>query len=493
MTGTTKSLLLVDDDPYTIKMMEDLFRKDWKLINESVKERITERYSQSPPTLILLNAALRRTEGETTFDAIHKAMPITPIIVYCPANMVKLGREMVRKGAFWNLVAPINTNDLEHAIKIAMEVEKHRELAQSTRRDFVHLEEGIARLSMPLQTSVPDEFTFEQDELTQGIIDLLADALQVERVSLMLLDHKTGELRIKAAKGLHPTVIRNTVKHLGEGIAGSVARDGKPLFIQDVASEQNYSESAFYDQFTTKSLICVPLKVGDHVVGILNANNKRSGAPFEQHELYLTTIFSHILLMTMQNAQAHFDRERLLLREAQFGRLYRKISGLTDMADLLHCVLSDCCNIFQADGGVVFLPDEKETLLTAYTYSANQFTATELPSRILKSWQTSRTEMINASGENCKRLLLLPGVVKDAESWITVPVTVQNKRVGTLELGSVVPRRFPAADEQPLSLIAQQTAMGISNIRLYDKLLVSIKEISEARKEVEKIRRNQYL
>lgn len=491
--ANTKRLLLVDDDPFTIKMLEDLFRHDWKISNETVKERITERYAQDPPSLILLNAALRRTDGEPTFDAIHQTMPTTPIIVYSPANMVKVGRELVKKGAFWNLIAPINTNDLEHAMQIALEVEKHREVAQSTRRDFVNLEEGIARISLPMQSSLPEEFTFEQDELTQGIIDLLADALQVERVSLMLLDHKTGELRIKAAKGLHPTVIRNTVKHIGEGIAGSVARDGKPLFIRDVGSEQNYTESPYYDQFSTKSLICVPLKIGEHVVGILNANNKRSGAPFEQHELYLTTIFSHILLMTLQNAQAHFDRERLLLREAQFGQLYRKISGLTDLGDLFHCVLTDCCHIFQADGGVFFLLNEKETSLNAYSFSGNQFTGTEIPPQIFKHWQNSRNEAFVVSGADCKQNRLLPGVVKDAESWISVPVQLQNKRIGSLELGSTTPRRFLASDEQPLTLIAQQTSMGISNIRLYDKLLISIKEISDAKKEVDRMRRHQFL
>lgn len=488
-----KRLLVVDDDPYAIKMMEDLFRNEWKILSETVKERISEKYANDPPNLVLLNVALRRTDGEPTFDAIRKAMPATPVIVYCPSNMIKVGRELVRKGAFWNLVTPLNTNDLEHAMKIALDVEQHREAAQSTHRDFVNLEEGIARLSLPMQDGMPEVFTFEEDGLTQGIIELLADALQVERVSLMLLDHKTGELRIKAAKGLHPTVIRNTVKHLGEGIAGTVARDGKPLYVRDVGADEKFTESPYYDQFSTKSLICVPLKMGDQVVGVLNANNKRSGAPFEQHELYLTTIFSHILLMSLQNAQAHFEHEKMLVREAKFGQLYRKISGLTDINDLFHCVITDCCQVFQAEGGVFFLLNEKENSLTAYSCSAGYFTSTELPPQIMKAWQGSRTESGVYNGPECKKVMLLPGVVKDAESWISVPVILQNRPVGSLELGSTAPRRFQIQDEQALTLIAQQAAMGISNTRLYDKLLISIKEISDARKEVERIRRNQYI
>lgn len=488
-----KRLLVVDDDPFVIKMMEDLFRQDWKILGETVKERIKQNYSSNPPNVILLNVALRRTDGEPTFDAIREALPATPVIVYSPANMAKLGRDLVKRGAFWNLVTPLNTMDLEHVMNMALRIEEHQQLAKNTNREFASLEEGIARLSLPLHGSLPERFTFEQDELTQGIVELLADALEVERVSLMLLDQDAGELRIKAAKGLHPSVIRNTVKKIGDGIAGWVAREGKPLFIRDVERSEQFSESPFYDQLTTKSLICVPLKAGDRVVGVLNANNKSSGLAFEEYDLYLATIFSHILLMTLQNAQSHYEREKMLEREVQFGELYRKISGLTDLGTLFKSVLSDCCQIFDADGGAFFLLDEKESSLTAYCWAGEPLTTSELPPPLLKSWQGTRNVAAVWNDSECKKYVLLPGVVKNAQSWITVPILFQNRRIGSLEMGSVTEQKFRAQDLRPLALAGQQAAMGINNARLYEKLLVSIKEISEARKEVDRIRRNQFL
>jgi GAF domain-containing protein len=65
--------------------------------------------------------------------------------------------------------------------------------------------------------------------------------------------------------------------------------------------------------------------------------------------------------------------------------------------------------------------------------------------------------------------------------------------VGSLELAASDPRRFREADKQSLSRVGQHAALAINNARLYEKLLNSIKEISEARKEVARVRRGQYL
>ena len=82
-----KKLLLVDDDPFSLKMLEDMFRKDWRITNETTVERILEQCKNDPPALILLNGTLRRTAGESTFLAIREQVPDIPVIAYTPANM----------------------------------------------------------------------------------------------------------------------------------------------------------------------------------------------------------------------------------------------------------------------------------------------------------------------------------------------------------------------------------------------------------------------
>jgi GAF domain-containing protein len=491
-----RKLLLVDDDAYSQKMLEDIFRNEWKIINETTLETISKRLSTEPFNLILLNASIRRTDGEMMFDAMHAQVPEIPIVTYTNIANIRLGRALLKKGAFWNMTMPLNTEDLTHVMRIARKIEEYQEHALASRNDFTQLEESIARMFAALNDKFPEKFTFEEDGLIQGILELLADILQVDKTSLMLLNPETGELRIKAAKGLTAYVIQNSVRKVGEGIAGWVAKEGKPLLIKDVQKDKSFSESAFFNQYTTKSLVCVPLKIGDKVIGVLSANNHLSGKSFDEKDLYLATIFSHMLLLTMLNAQLHFDREREHQRENAIGNLSRKITATLEPKVLFHILLTECAEIFRAEHAFLFnIDDEKSTNLNLYYLNGTRFEETVIPSQHIRPWLSQRMEPSFFSGEpDSEEFALLKKLTRlEIRSWISAPIILQEKLVGSLELASPDPVRFHAEDRHLLVRTSQQACFALNNARLYMKLLNSIKEISDARKEVDRARRGQFL
>jgi GAF domain-containing protein len=489
-----RTLLLIDDDPFASRMLEELFKKDWQITNETVMDRVLDHIRTSPPDLILLNLGLRRTEGESAFHIIRQHAPDVPVIVLSPLNLSRTGRTLVKNGAFWQLTMPLNTDDLERIMEIVMMQTQYRSSVREVQRDFAQLDEGIARISTSLQNNLPEEFTFDRDDLIQNIIDLLGDLLQVEKVSLMLLDRQRGELRIKAAKGLDRYVIENTIKTLGEGIAGWVAREGKPLLIKNVDESGQFSESPFFQQYSTKSLVCVPLRAGDTVVGVLSANNKRTGYPFDEHDLYMATIFSHLLLLTLQNAQFHYDRERSLAQDSRLIGLNRKLSATLEPKVLFHTLLTETRALITSDSAFLFLLDENRTGCGIYYLDGDRFMESILSSSSLGQWAAYRTQPVISSDPDGREFQILKNLTRrEILSWISVPIVMQDKLAGSLELASPSPRSFKETDKQTLSQIAQQAALAINNSRLYIKLLHSLKDVSEARKEVERIRRDQYL
>ena len=490
-----RKLLLIDDDPFSQKMLEDMFRNEWKIVNETTIEQITKRLSSETFQLILLNASLRRTDGEATFDAVHTHSPHLPIVTYTSANQMRLGRSLVKKGAFWNLTMPLNTEDLSHVMSIAQKLEEYQEQTLATRNDFSQLEEGIARMFGSLNENFPERFTFEEDALIQGIVELLADILQVDKTSLMLINPETGELRIKAAKGLTPYVIQNSIRKIGEGIAGWVAKEGKPLLIKDVQQEKQFSESPFFHQYSTKSLVCVPLKIGDRVIGVLSANNHLSGKSFDEKDLYLATIFSHLLLLTLMNAQLHFEKEKFYQKEAEIGNLNRKITATLEPKVLFHVLLNECASIFGAEYVFLFILEEKGSDLHLYYLNGSRFEEVLVPNQHIRPWITQRKEPAYLSGDPKQKEFELLRNLTGAEftSWLSAPIVLQDRLAGSLELASPDPTTFKEQDTQLLLRTSQQACLALNNARLYMKLLNSIREISDARKEVERVRRGQFL
>src|SRR5688572_24686759 len=109
------------------------------------------------------------------------------------------------------------------------------------------------------------------------MVEQLRRVLGVEIVSVMLLDAATRLLRIEAAAGLPGDVVESARVPLGIGISGQVAQQGQPVLIRDMSQHPRFGRSPYHAQYTTESLICVPLKLGDRVLGVINVNNKLTG------------------------------------------------------------------------------------------------------------------------------------------------------------------------------------------------------------------------
>lgn len=118
-------------------------------------------------------------------------------------------------------------------------------------------------------------------------IDLVSEVLDVNICSIMLSDELTGDLVIRGAKGLNEDVIKRTRLKLGDRIAGWVALEGKPLLIENIEEDQRFAKTNISSQYNTKSLLSLPVKVDNQIVGVLNLNNKRSKEPFNKIDLYI--------------------------------------------------------------------------------------------------------------------------------------------------------------------------------------------------------------
>lgn len=120
-------------------------------------------------------------------------------------------------------------------------------------------------------------------------LEFISELLGLDICSIMLSDEHTGELRIQSAMGLTDDIIKRTRIQPGDQICGWVAMEGKPLLIDDIENDPRFGKRSV-SQYNTKSLLSVPLKVRDRVVGVLNLNNKKTAEPFTDQDLQLATM-----------------------------------------------------------------------------------------------------------------------------------------------------------------------------------------------------------
>ncbi|MCK4241730.1 MAG: sensor domain-containing diguanylate cyclase [Candidatus Atribacteria bacterium] len=160
--------------------------------------------------------------------------------------------------------------------------------------------------------------TLDLDRVLDLIIHKGIQIVKAERGSVMLFDHKKEELYIKSSVRLSKKTVSAVRIKPGEGIAGWVFKEDKPLLIKEGAKDPRFkSFEAIKEEL--KSIISVPLKVRDQVIGVINVDNKRKGDFFNKDDLRLLSTFANQAAIAIQNAKLHQEIKQLAITDELTG------------------------------------------------------------------------------------------------------------------------------------------------------------------------------
>jgi signal transduction histidine kinase len=188
---------------------------------------------------------------------------------------------------------------------------ENRRLIQELTRKERALEKKDAQLSKWGELSHALIANFDLPPLLDLIVTTAIEVTDADRASVMLLDHKEGVLTIKAAKGVPDEVVRSTRVKLGEGIAGRVARTGKPLLLKRSQKIEDLESLRTRDD-QISSAISVPLRIEERIVGTLNVNETSRRSEFREEDLRTLSLFADQAALALEKAQLYRESQRQL-------------------------------------------------------------------------------------------------------------------------------------------------------------------------------------
>lgn len=151
--------------------------------------------------------------------------------------------------------------------------------------------------------------TLQLNELLTLIMKTSAEVMHAEVASLLLIDKVSNDLVFRVALGGKGSDLEEKFRvKMGEGIAGTVAKTGKPLVINDVKNDPRFAKRFDHSTgFITKAILCVPLKARNKVIGVLQAINPMRGQGFCESDLDLFETFAHQAAIAIENAKLHSE------------------------------------------------------------------------------------------------------------------------------------------------------------------------------------------
>jgi signal transduction histidine kinase len=181
-----------------------------------------------------------------------------------------------------------------------------------TEERLQQLERRLARLELIIEVSRVINSTLNLEPLLHNIIQIAAKLTATEASSILLLDKKTGELHFEIATGVKEQEVKPIVVPLDNSIAGWVVKEGKPLLIPDVRKDpRHYHQADDTTTFSTRSILGVPLRVKDKVIGVLEVLNKIDDKEFTRDDVETLTTLAAQAAIAIENARL-FQQSDLL-------------------------------------------------------------------------------------------------------------------------------------------------------------------------------------
>jgi len=164
------------------------------------------------------------------------------------------------------------------------------------------------------------------EDILKLIVTVTAEVLGSKICSLMLLDPKSKELVIKATQSMSREYINKNPLKLGEGVAGKVAQENKPMVIYNILEDKNYKYREIAGREGLVSLLCVPLHVKGKVIGALTVYTSELHR-FSDYEVNILKTVADQAAIVIENYRLVVET-KVIREELETRKMVEKAKGI---------------------------------------------------------------------------------------------------------------------------------------------------------------------
>jgi transcriptional regulator with GAF, ATPase, and Fis domain len=144
-------------------------------------------------------------------------------------------------------------------------------------------------------------------DLLDLILDTVVEVTAAERGFIILREGK--EVAVKAARNMDRERIREPEFKVSQSIAMAVMERGEPIRSDNAVKDTRFATYGSVAKLNMKSVLCVPIKGRDQVVGVIYVDNRFEPQSFTENHLRWLDILSDQAAVAIQNARL-FEENR---------------------------------------------------------------------------------------------------------------------------------------------------------------------------------------
>ncbi|OGC77694.1 MAG: hypothetical protein A2Z27_01030 [candidate division Zixibacteria bacterium RBG_16_50_21] len=181
-------------------------------------------------------------------------------------------------------------------------IKTHPRLKKDPQEDKTKLKTSDLKALLDISQAISS--TLVLDEILQIVMKKSVELLKAERGFIMLLDEEKN-LQFKTAHNLVKESLSQDDFKISMSIANQVARIGISVFTSDALEDERYSKQKSIVELKLRSIMCVPLKSREKIIGIVYLDNSSQANIFLQSDLDLFELFAAQASIAIENAKLY--------------------------------------------------------------------------------------------------------------------------------------------------------------------------------------------
>ena len=359
MTTQSEKIIIIDDEK---RMCDSLFAllsgdgysvKTFQNSADAVENIRAEKVD-----LVITDIKMPEMDGLDILKVVKEIDDGIPVILMTGYGSLDTAIEAISQGAYDYLLKPVEFTYLALAVNRALD-KRRAELArlrllEELKLSNLILQSRVGELNALYEAGKSIGSSLNLRELLHQLVVLASTVTEAQVGSIMLLDEQKEHLTIEAAIGLDEEIVNSTRLPIGASIAGYVAKTGDALIVKDVEADDRF-QRINRERYGAASLLCVPLKIKNNILGVINMANKQSGQAFTESDLRLLTTFASQAAVAVDDAY-QFERSRRRLVEFEILHEFSgELPTIQSWSGFRDALVKKLSRVFPVDFGIWFI------------------------------------------------------------------------------------------------------------------------------------------
>jgi PAS domain S-box-containing protein len=296
-----------------------------------------------------------------------------------------------------------------------------------------------------------------------------------------LLDEDGRHLVHAAAHGFQTDAWRALSMPLGEGLIGRCAESGLPIRVDDIRLDPRSARRDVDELEGIRSMLCVPLKVGQSLIGVLSAFSTRASV-FSAHHQELLEAFADQAGIAIHNAQLFAQSERRARETRALVEAGRAVTASLDVERTIRVILEEARTVLGVEScGLMTFDAASGDLVSAASLDLPPEMVTQIRLRVgegvagravAERRPVQRADLFEDDHGRYAHLRRVTGF----RSMLSAPLMVGTRAVGVLNVFRRDIHRFSDTEQELLVALADQAAIALEHARLYEELEARVAE-----------------